>query len=342
MIDPDALAELAAHAEAADRRPDWPAESWGRVRAAGVLGWSIPAEYGGTARGPVALLEGHEALAAACTTTAFVLSQREAAVRRLLAGPDALKARFLPALAAGDSFLTVGLSQLTTSRQHGGPALHANPTPGGGYVLDGDIPWVTASDHADALVVGATLADGTQVLVVLPTDRPGVEVGPPMELSALCGSRTAWVKCRMVEVEAALVVAGPAPHVLGTVGGGGLETSCLALGVAAAATADLKREADRRPDLVPAWERFAGAVNAARGRLRERAVGPADPDATLALRAECTRLALKATQAGLVAAKGAGFVAPHPAQRRARQALFFLVWSCPRPVASDVLADLLP
>ena len=42
------------------------------------------------------------------------------------------------------------------------------------------------------------------------------------------------------------------------------------------------------------------------------------------------------------AAKGAGFVRPHPAQRWARQALFFLVWSCPRPAAEALLEELAP
>ena len=39
-------------------------------------------------------------------------------------------------------------------------------------------------------------------------------------------------------------------------------------------------------------------------------------------------------------AKGVGFVHPHPAQRWARQALFFLVWSCPRPAAEATLGYL--
>ena len=47
-----------------------------------------------------------------------------------------------------------------------------------------------------------------------------------------------------------------------------------------------------------------------------------------------------ATQTALLAAKGTGFVAPHPAQRWARQALFFLVWSCPQPVLSATLCEL--
>ena len=41
-----------------------------------------------------------------------------------------------------------------------------------------------------------------------------------------------------------------------------------------------------------------------------------------------------------VAAKGAGFVAPHPARRLARRARFSLVRSCPQRVAARVLHDL--
>ena len=59
------------------------------------------------------------------------------------------------------------------------------------------------------------------------------------------------------------------------------------------------------------------------------------PGATL--RAKANALVLRATQAALTACKGVGFVHPHPAQRWARQALFFLVWSCPRPAAEATL-----
>jgi alkylation response protein AidB-like acyl-CoA dehydrogenase len=338
---PPTLADrLAAGAEAADTLPDWPAASWDALRTAGVLGCAVPQEYGGAGLGPADLLRVGEALASACLTTAFILSQRDAAVRRLLAGPEHLKQRYLPRLAAGEVFLTVGLSQLTTSRQHGGPALRATPTPHG-YRLDGDIPWVTGADRAEAVVTGATLADGSQLLVALPTDQPGVAIGPPLELAALYGSRTSAIRCDAVEVEAGLVIAGPAEHVLGKVGGGGLETSALALGLAGAATHYLRGEADRRPDLRDVADRFAAARDAARAKLLDLVASPV-PDAVLAVRVECTRLALRATQVALVAARGAGFVASHPVGRWARQALFFLVWSCPRPVSADLLADLTP
>ena len=70
----------------------------------------------------------------------------------------------------------VGLSQLTTSRQHGAPALRATRVGADGFRLDGEIPWVTGADQARAVVMGAVLDDGAQVLFVLPTDRPGVTV----------------------------------------------------------------------------------------------------------------------------------------------------------------------
>ena len=58
------------------------------------------------------------------------------------------------------------------------------------------------------------------------------------------------------------------------------------------------------------------------------------------LRARANSLVLRATQAALTASKGSGFLRQHPAQRWALQALFFLVWSCPRPAAEATLAAL--
>jgi alkylation response protein AidB-like acyl-CoA dehydrogenase len=58
------------------------------------------------------------------------------------------------------------------------------------------------------------------------------------------------------------------------------------------------------------------------------------------LRQRANSLALRASQAALAAAKGAGYVAGHPAGRWCREALFFLVWSCPQPVLQANLCEL--
>lgn len=337
------LTALASGAERADAVADWPAASWDALRQGGVLAWAVPRDHGGLGLSPAELLQGQASLGTACLTTAFALSQREAALRMLLRFPDNPWAAGWPArLARGDGFVTVGLSQLTTSRQHRGtPALLATPT-GEGYRLDGEAPWVTAADRADALILGANLADGRQALFLVPTDRPGLRIGPPLSLAALVGSRTAVVCCGSVELPGDCLLAGPGEQVLGPSAGGGLETSALAVGLGDAATRWLEEEAARRPGLDTVVAAFVGERSATRRQMVELAADACDREAVLALRVRATRFALRATQAALVVAKGAGFVAPHPVQRWARQALFFLVWSCPRPAAEGLLDDLLP
>src|SRR5436305_6445022 len=121
-----ALAILSAQAREADADPRWPQESWQALADAGVLSWTIPPAYQGTGKKATELLAGYEQLAGACLTTAFILSQREAACRRISdSGNETLRGRLLPALTRNEAFATVGLSQLTTSRQHVGPSFVA-------------------------------------------------------------------------------------------------------------------------------------------------------------------------------------------------------------------------
>ncbi len=341
----ETLSLLAADADAADTSAAWPKASWQHLADAGVLAWAVPKEFGGQELGPAELLLGYERLAGSCLTTAFILSQREAAVRRLrVHGSPAQQARFLPALAAGGPPWTVGLSQLTTSRQHRPPSLVAVEIGQGRYRLDGIMPWVTAADQAERIVAGGTLADGRQLLALLEPGQSGVVVEPPMALAALIGSRTTQVRCEGVVVEEEALLGAPAEQVLsrGSGGVGGLETSCLALGLAGAAVEYLSQEARVRPE----WTDVVARCSATRQRLRERLLGLAgdtvDPAALVAVRVDCTHFVLQATQIAVAVAKGAGFVTPHPAQRWARQALFFLVWSCPRPAAEGIIARLLP
>lgn len=336
------LTMLAAHAGEADGRAVWPAASWELLRQADVLGWSIPREYGGVDLNPVEALRGNEQLAAACLTTCFLLSQREAAVRRLRdSGNQALCRELLPALARGERFATVGLSQLTTSRQHTKPAL-AVRRQGEQFILDGIIPWVTGAAHADHLVIGAVLDDGLQILAVLPRNLPGVEVAPPLDLMALQGSLTAEVRCRDVALDRRWLLAGPAERVLttGHGGSGGLETSCLALGLAGAAIDYLRQEAVVRAELRDSAERLEKGRQRLRLDMHDLAQTGATPEAAASLRAQANSLVLRATQVALTASKGAGILRSHPVQRWARQALFFLVWSCPRPAVEATLVCL--
>ncbi|MCS6851810.1 MAG: acyl-CoA/acyl-ACP dehydrogenase [Gemmataceae bacterium] len=334
---------LARQAQAADEEVRWPAPSWELVGQLGGFGWAIPREFGGSDLELPALLAAYQHLAAACLTSAFLLSQRDAAIRRIRAhaSPE-LQRELLRPLACGGRFATVGISQLTTSRQHQGPALTADLATTH-IVLDGLMPWVSGAPEADHFVTGGVLPDGRQVLVVLPRETPGVSVGPPMELMALQGSLTAEVRCQQAVVDRRWLLAGPAEHVLrGAPGGtGGLETSALALGLAQAALDYLRHETAARPELATITHRLTRRCEELGRELLRLAANRTPAEEASALRARANTLVLRATQTALTVAKGAGFLRQHPAQRWARQALFFLVWSCPRSTVDATLAALL-
>lgn len=334
--------ELSASLPTPDRV--WPERAWAAFVRAGIPRWTIPAGYEGQAASAAELLSGCFELARMELVPVFVLSQFQAACQRIAASVhEAPKQAWLPALARGEKFATVGISHLTTSRQHAGqPAVAAWPDGRGGYRVTGEIPWVTGSGHADVLVGGATLDDGRQMLFALPMTRSGVEVAPPLPLVALEGSETGPVRLVDVEVREEELLTAIVPKVLqqGTSGAGSLTTSALAAGHAQGCVDRIAREAEGRPVLQEIVAAFQEDVDSVLTRLIEGAGGASSPEHSAeVLRTDATALALKASQALMTASKGAGFVTGHPAERLAREALFFLVWSCPQAVSSKLLRE---
>lgn len=347
QIDSPALAELceqlARRAPLLEKPNAWPAEQLRICGRAGVYRWFVDRESGGFGWSTEDQLEGYVQLSAACLTTTFVITQRMAAVRRIASSPNrALRDAWLDRLLEGECFATVGLSHLTTSRRHlQEPALRARRQTGG-YLLEGLCPWVTGGNHADLLVVGAVLEDGRQLLLAVPASQSQVRAGAGFSLLALSASDTGRVDFDRLFVPDQMVVAGPVEQVLsqGSGGGtGGLQTSALALGLCLAAVNYLREQTECREELRAAAENLAGELQSLRRELRgcSRETGGCQP---AELRGRANRLVTRATQAALTAAKGAGFVQGHPVGRWCREALFFLVWSCPQPVSQAHLCEL--
>jgi butyryl-CoA dehydrogenase len=339
------LADLSPQLESG--RMNWPATQFELLADAGVLGWFIPREYGGSDVSPRELIDGYMQLAAACLTTTFVLTQRNGACSRIAGCENTeLKAELLPELCTADVFATVGISHLTTSRQHlREPAIRAERE-GRGFRLNGTAPWVTGANRAHYVVTGGTCGDGRQILAVVPMRETGVTVNPPPRLLALNASQTGSVTLDDVFVEDRRLIAGPAEAVmkLGIGGGAGsLTTSALAAGAAAGTLRRLGEECAARPALAEIHEPLAAEQAALADDLLAAA---SDPDAGSvrvaspeSLRSRANSLVLRAAHAYLTAAKGAGFVAGHPAERAVREATFFLVWSCPQPVQTAALRE---
>jgi alkylation response protein AidB-like acyl-CoA dehydrogenase len=322
----------------------WPVEQLHGMSEAGVLGWLIPDEFGGSNVSNAELTFGYEQLAAACLVSTFVLTQRNAAIQRIVRSEnEELKKELLPELATDSLFATVGISHLTTSRQHlSTPAVTAEKLDAG-YILNGEVPWVTGADKADIIVCGGTLEDDTQILVALETCTEGIEIAPPVPLMALNSSRTATVRLSNVFVSLQFLLHGPVENVMKQTGGGAgsYTTSALAVGHAANALRLLSNEADRRPELTEILQPFADEHESISADLALAATGSSDAHLSAeAMRQRSNSLALRASQACLAASKGAGFVAAHPASRLVAEAMFFLVWSCPQPVVLGNLREL--
>lgn len=340
----DALCrQLSALSPSLDTPGAWPSEQLSLCAAAGVFEWFLTPEWGGQEWSEADILRGYMKLAAACLTTTFVITQRMGAATRIAASDKQhLKERLLPGLVGGRSFATIGISHLTTSRQHVSRPVMVAEEKSDGFVLDGYSPWVTGGTQAEHVVIGATLPDERQVLVVLPTDLPGVSIDTPPQLVGLSASQTGPVRCKDVHLLQGWRLAGPAQDIMKQGQGaktGGLQTSALAIGHSAAAINYLRSEQLARTNLSDATSALVRELEELQTDLLSMAAGIA-VCTNDELRSRANSLALRSSQAALAAAKGAGYVAGHPAGRWCREALFFLVWSCPQNVVAANLCEL--
>jgi acyl-CoA dehydrogenase len=129
-----------------------------------------------------------EALARACTEaeTAFAL-QGLGAYPIVQAGSEALKAEWIPQVAAGTAVAAFALTEPEAGSDPAAVSLHAGPDGGGGYVLNGEKLWISNAPEADIYTVFArteatTGARGLTAFVI-PGDAPGL-AGEPREMLA--------------------------------------------------------------------------------------------------------------------------------------------------------------
>ncbi|MFC5186268.1 acyl-CoA dehydrogenase family protein [Actinomadura harenae] len=160
--------------------------------ARGWLGMTLPAEYGGRARTALErFVVVEELLAAGAPVGAHWIADRQMGPSLLANGTDGQKREFLPAIARGECFFAIGMSEpgagsdLASVRTR---AEHAD----GGWRLTGTKVWTSGAHLAHAIVVLARSAPGgprhegrheglSQFVVRLPGD--GVTIRPILGLS---------------------------------------------------------------------------------------------------------------------------------------------------------------
>lgn len=322
----------------------WPAESVGVLGEFECWRWIVPEAYGGVGWRPARLVKGYEAIGRGCLTTGLVFTQHDAAIDLIVTGDnESLRKRLCPEAAGGRLLLTVGISQLTTSHQGAEPAMKAD-WDGKRVRFDGLMPWATSAKQADMIVTGGVLPDGQQILACVPCDARGLKIGDPVELAALQATQTCAVVCEGVEVDSAYVVRGPKAKALAVRGPvRPMVVSATGLGLAGAMLGEILRVAPRRSDELRAMATgpLTLQYETARSSLYAAADALSDPDsgqASSEVRVAVNELLMRLTIAVMTFAKGTGYLKSHTAQRLAREALFFLVWSAPDTIQTRTLA----
>lgn len=333
----NALNEIRARADATEATGEWPAEDLQQLAKVGALRWAIPKEFGGAELSSLELHLAYEAIASASLTTALILSQRDSGVQMLAGNHSPLAADLLPKLARGEVFTTIGIAQLTTSRQRGAPSLRATAD-ADGFMLDGEIPWATGAAHSDFICAGAVMEDRRQILFALPVNQSGVHVQPPLPLVALRSSHTTSVVCTDVHLPRAMLIVPPSEQALASRKKAiSIGQVFLAMGLCRSAIdliGQLPSDAARNAEKL-----FNEQMQVYRADILQYCAQPepADPGRGAVLRGEVISLAVRATHAAVSLYKGTALLAGHPAQRLAREAMFLLVWSCPSPVMDCTL-----
>jgi alkylation response protein AidB-like acyl-CoA dehydrogenase len=144
----------------------------------GLLGIALPETYGGGGFSVVEVLLAQEAVGRVCPDTAHVLSRSSMGAPRGIAelGSDHLKERYLPAVCAGESVMSVAISESGAGSDAG--AMETTATVADGEVtLDGHKLWVTKGGVCDAFLVYAKFPDGNVGAVVVEETDPGFARG---------------------------------------------------------------------------------------------------------------------------------------------------------------------
>jgi butyryl-CoA dehydrogenase len=175
--------ELKPFAREADEQEHMSPDAVRKMAELGLMGMSIPEEYGGLPMDNISITIALEEVGRACGGTGLALEAHTClGVLPIVRWGDAeIQERFLPRLAAGESFGCLALTE-----PDAGSDLAATRTTavedGDSWVINGAKAWITNASITDAIVVFLRTDpdQGTRSfsLILVETDRPGFTIGP--------------------------------------------------------------------------------------------------------------------------------------------------------------------
>ncbi|MGB3249944.1 MAG: acyl-CoA dehydrogenase family protein, partial [Tabrizicola sp.] len=204
-------------AAAIDRTNAFPPALWPELGSLGLLGITVPEEYGGAGLGYLAHTVAVEEIARASASVSLSYgAHSNLCVNQIaLNGSEAQKQKYLPGLVAGTKVGALAMSEAGAGSDVVSMTLRAEKR-GDHYILNGTKYWITNGPDADVLVV-YTKTDpqaGSKGITAFLIERrmPGFRTPPHLDKMGMRGSNTGELIFDNVAV--------PAENVLGAEGKG--------------------------------------------------------------------------------------------------------------------------
>ncbi len=211
--------EVAPLAEQIDRSNEFPMHLWQRMGELGLLGMTVPEEFGGSGMSYLAHLVAIEELSRASAAVGLSYgAHSNLCVNNLyLNGSDAQRRRFLPKLCSGEHIGALAMSEPGAGSDVVGSMRCTAVQRGEVWVANGSKMWITNGPDADVLVVymrtdDAAKGSRTITAFIVEKGMPGFSTAQKLDKLGMRGSNTCELVFRDCEI--------PAANVLGAVNQG--------------------------------------------------------------------------------------------------------------------------